>query len=105
MKRLRARDIRVIVFDPEIPADFYQWDHIHFNAAAHAKIAAKLADEIAAEPKAQPAPPLAEPPSSAAAVASPARKKQKHGARRRCNGTDHLGYQRPRGAAPTVPEP
>ena len=64
MKRLRARDIRVIVFDPEIPADYYQWDHIHFNAAAHAKIAAKLADEIAAEPIAQPAPPvLAEPPS------------------------------------------
>ena len=64
VKRLRARDIRVIVFDPEIPADYYQWDHIHFNAAAHAKIAAKLADEIAAEPKAQPAPPvLAEPPS------------------------------------------
>ena len=50
VKRLRARNIRVIVFDPEIPTDFYQWDHIHFNAAAHAKIAAKLADEIAAEP-------------------------------------------------------
>jgi acyl-CoA thioesterase I len=55
VKRLRARDIRVIVYDPEnIPADFYQWDHIHFNAAAHAKIAAKLADEIAKEPMAQP---------------------------------------------------
>jgi acyl-CoA thioesterase-1 len=58
VKRLRARDIRVIVFDPEIPADFYQWDHIHFNAAAHAKIAAKLADAIAAEAV---APPLAGP--------------------------------------------
>jgi acyl-CoA thioesterase-1 len=55
VKRLRARDIRVIVYDPEtIPADFYQWDHIHFNAAAHAKIAAKLANEIAAEPMVQP---------------------------------------------------
>jgi acyl-CoA thioesterase-1 len=55
VKRLRARDIRVIVYDPQsIPADFYQWDHIHFNAAAHAKIAAKLANEIAAEPMAQP---------------------------------------------------
>jgi acyl-CoA thioesterase I len=64
VKRLRARDIRVIVFDPEIPPDYYQWDHIHFNAAAHAKIAAKLADEIAAQPIAQPAPPaIAEPPS------------------------------------------
>jgi acyl-CoA thioesterase-1 len=58
VKRLRARDIRVIVFDPEIPADFYQWDHIHFNAAAHAKIAAKLADAIVAEAV---APPLAGP--------------------------------------------
>ena len=62
VKRLRARDIRVIVFDPEIPADFYQWDHIHFNAAAHAKIAAKLADAIAAEAVAQPlAGPVAQP--------------------------------------------
>lgn len=56
VKRLRARNIRVIVYDPEIPADFYQWDHIHFNAAAHAKIAAKLAGEIAALEAAQPAP-------------------------------------------------
>jgi acyl-CoA thioesterase-1 len=62
VKRLRARDIRVIVFDPEIPADFYQWDHIHFNAAAHAKIAAKLADAITAEAVAQPlAGPVAQP--------------------------------------------
>ena len=53
--RLRARDIRVVVFDPEIPAEFYQWDHIHFNAAAHAKIAATLAAEIAADAMAQPA--------------------------------------------------
>jgi acyl-CoA thioesterase-1 len=65
VKRLRARSIRVIVFDPEIPTDFYQWDHIHFNAAAHAKIAAKLADEIAAEPVAHPATStVAQPPSS-----------------------------------------
>jgi acyl-CoA thioesterase I len=64
VKRLRARDIRVIVFDPEIPADFYQWDHIHFNVAAHAKIAAMLAAEIAAVSTAQPAVPTAgQPPS------------------------------------------
>jgi acyl-CoA thioesterase-1 len=65
VKRLRARNIRVLVYDPEtIPADFYQWDHIHFNAAAHAKIAAKLAGEIAAVATAQPATPTsAEPPS------------------------------------------
>jgi len=60
VKRLRARDIRVIVYDPEmIPADFYQWDHIHFNASAHARIAAKLAGEIAAVAAALPAPPAA----------------------------------------------
>jgi len=53
---LRARGIRVIVYDPEkIPPDFYQWDGIHFNAAAHAKIAATLAAQIAATPKPQPA--------------------------------------------------
>ena len=49
VKRLRARGIRVIVYDPDkIPPDFYQWDGIHFNAAAHAKIAATLAAQIAA---------------------------------------------------------
>ncbi len=54
--RLRARGIRVIVYDPPtIPADFYQWDHIHFNAAAHAKIAAVLAAQIAGSAKAEPA--------------------------------------------------
>jgi acyl-CoA thioesterase-1 len=47
VKHLRARGIRVIVYDPEIPRDFYQWDGIHFNKAAHAKIAATLAAEIA----------------------------------------------------------
>lgn len=52
VKRLRARGIRVIVYDPDpVPADFYQWDHIHFNAAAHAKIAATIAAEIEASPK------------------------------------------------------
>jgi len=54
VKRLHARGIRVIVYDPDkIPADFYQWDGIHFNAAAHAKIAATLAAQIAAPAKAQ----------------------------------------------------
>jgi acyl-CoA thioesterase-1 len=60
-QRMRARGIRVIIYDPEpVPADFYQWDHIHFNGAAHAKIAAVLAAEIEASLKpqaaAQPAP-------------------------------------------------
>jgi acyl-CoA thioesterase-1 len=44
---MRARGIRVVIYDPStIPPDFYQWDHIHFNAAAHAKIAAVLAAQI-----------------------------------------------------------
>jgi acyl-CoA thioesterase-1 len=48
-QRLRARGIRVIVYDPDpVPRDFYQWDGIHFNAAAHAKIAATLAAQITA---------------------------------------------------------
>jgi acyl-CoA thioesterase-1 len=47
VKRLRARNIRVIVYDPPIPPDFYLFDGIHFNAAAHAKIAATLAAQIA----------------------------------------------------------
>jgi acyl-CoA thioesterase-1 len=52
---LRARGIRVIVYDPDkISADFYQWDGIHFNAAAHAKIAATLAAQISARAKPQP---------------------------------------------------
>ena len=51
-KRVRARGIRVIVYDPDpVPADFYQWDHIHFNAAAHAKIAGVLAAQIEASLK------------------------------------------------------
>jgi acyl-CoA thioesterase I len=60
-QRMRARGIRVIVYDPDpVPTDFYQWDHIHFNAAAHAKIAAVLAAQIEGSAKAkaaaQPAP-------------------------------------------------
>ena len=62
---LHARGIRVIVYDPDpIPADWYQWDHIHFNAAAHAKIAATLAAQIAAPAK-PPANPSPTPPAPA----------------------------------------
>ncbi len=56
VQRLHARGIRVIVYDPDpVPRDFYQWDGIHFNAAAHAKIAATLAAQIATTTKAAPA--------------------------------------------------
>ena len=51
-RRLHARGIRVLVYDPDpVPRDFYQWDGIHFNAAAHAKIAATLAAQITATVK------------------------------------------------------
>jgi acyl-CoA thioesterase-1 len=47
VKHLQGRGIRVIVYDPQIPKDFYQFDGIHFNVTAHAKIAATLAAQIA----------------------------------------------------------
>ena len=50
--RLRARGIKVIVFDPVFPAHYYSFDRIHFTAAAHADIAARLLPEVmAALPK------------------------------------------------------
>jgi acyl-CoA thioesterase I len=46
--RLRARGIRVIVFDPEFPAHYYSFDGIHFTVAAHADIAARLLPDVMA---------------------------------------------------------
>jgi acyl-CoA thioesterase-1 len=76
VQHLHARGIRVIVYDPDpVPRDFYQWDGIHFNAAAHAKIAATLAAQIAAAAKpataAQSSAPSPEPPPTAAPPAKP----------------------------------
>jgi acyl-CoA thioesterase-1 len=76
VQHLHARGIRVIVYDPDpVPRDFYQWDGIHFNAAAHAKIAATLAAQIAAAAKpataAQNSAPSPEPPPTAAPPAKP----------------------------------
>jgi acyl-CoA thioesterase-1 len=71
-KRLRARGIRVILYDPDpIPPDWYQWDHIHFNAAAHAKIAATLAAQIAAPAKAPSAAPTSSTTPAPAAPSKP----------------------------------
>jgi acyl-CoA thioesterase-1 len=66
--KLRARHIRYIVYDPDpVPPDFYQWDHIHFNAAAHATIAATLASQILTlEKTAVPAGPQSAAPQAAA---------------------------------------
>ena len=44
--RLRARGIRVIVYDPVFPPEDYQWDFIHLNAQAHAKIARALLPQV-----------------------------------------------------------
>lgn len=46
--RLQARGIKTIVYDPEFPPEDYQWDHIHINAAGHAKIAAALLPQVIA---------------------------------------------------------
>jgi acyl-CoA thioesterase I len=71
-QRLRARGIRVIVYDPDpVPRDFYQWDGIHFNAAAHAKIAATLAAQIIATVKPTLEKPAPEKPTPAAQTAAP----------------------------------
>ncbi|MGB7040020.1 MAG: GDSL-type esterase/lipase family protein [Xanthobacteraceae bacterium] len=71
--RLKARHIRVIVYDPNpVPPDFYQWDHIHFNAAAHAKIAATLAAQISAQVAASPKPASAAAPDATTPAAIPA---------------------------------
>jgi acyl-CoA thioesterase-1 len=71
-QRLHARGIRVIVYDPDpVPRDFYQWDGIHFNAAAHAKIAATLAAQIIATVKPTLEKPAPEKPTPAAQTAAP----------------------------------
>jgi acyl-CoA thioesterase-1 len=81
VQRLHTRGIRVIVYDPDpVPRDFYQWDGIHFNAAAHAKIAATLAAQIAAAAKpaaavqtsaSPPTAPLSDTPTAAPAPTKP----------------------------------
>lgn len=44
--RLRSRKIEVIVFDPEIPQQYYQFDGIHITAKGHAWFAAKLLPQV-----------------------------------------------------------
>jgi acyl-CoA thioesterase-1 len=47
-RRLRARNILVIVFDPEIPRQYYAWDGIHLTVEGHAWIAASLLPQVMA---------------------------------------------------------
>src|SRR6516164_4855812 len=73
VQHLHARGVRVIVYDPDpVPRDFYQWDGIHFNAAAHAKIAATLAAQITAAVKPAPAAQTAAPSPGAPSDGAPA---------------------------------
>ncbi len=52
VRRLRARNIKVIVFENTmVPADYYQWDGIHFTAKGHAWIASWLMREVIASAK------------------------------------------------------
>jgi acyl-CoA thioesterase I len=46
VRRLQRRGIHVIVFDPPIPWTWLQLDGVHFNMAAHARIAATLAEKV-----------------------------------------------------------
>ena len=46
--RLRARKILVIVFDPEIPPQYYAFDRIHLTVEGHAWIAASLLPQVIA---------------------------------------------------------
>jgi acyl-CoA thioesterase-1 len=46
--RLRARHVKVIVYDPVFPPEDYQWDRIHINTQGHAKIAAALLPKVMA---------------------------------------------------------
>jgi acyl-CoA thioesterase-1 len=45
-RRLWARNIAVIVYDPVFPPEASQWDRIHLTAETHAKIAAELLPQI-----------------------------------------------------------
>jgi acyl-CoA thioesterase-1 len=47
-RRLRARGIKVVVYDDEIPLRYYTLDFIHFTREGHAMIAAALLPRIMA---------------------------------------------------------
>ena len=46
VSQLSPRNIKVIVFDQELPAHYYQIDRIHFTAEGHSEIAARLLPEV-----------------------------------------------------------
>lgn len=44
--RLRARSIKVVVFDQRVPSRYYAWDGIHFSREGHAMIARQLLPRV-----------------------------------------------------------
>ena len=47
-RRLRARSIKVIVYDEKIPLNYYTLDFIHWTREGHAMIAAALVPHVLA---------------------------------------------------------
>ena len=47
-RRLRERGIKLIVYDPVFPPEYFSFDRIHFTTAAHAQIAAELVPLVTA---------------------------------------------------------
>jgi len=47
-RRLRARSIKVIVYDEQIPLRYYTFDFIHWTREGHAMIAAALLPRVLA---------------------------------------------------------
>lgn len=57
VERLRARHIRVIVFENDVvPHNQLQWDRIHFTRKGHATAAAYLLRQVTGEPNSEGAP-------------------------------------------------
>jgi acyl-CoA thioesterase-1 len=46
VSELGARNIKVIVFDQDMPAHYYQFDRIHFTAEGHSEIASRLLPDV-----------------------------------------------------------
>jgi len=44
--KLKARNIRVIVYDPVFEQKYYQWDAIHINTEGHTMIASTLLPQV-----------------------------------------------------------
>ena len=55
-RRLRARGIKVVIYDEEIPLRYYTFDFIHLTREGHAMIAAALLPRIMALARSRPQP-------------------------------------------------